>query len=75
MTGTWGHGGTRCRISVGFEGAGREGDAVSYFDHDRLGQTWAVVLWDDEDDPECFKADGLLIRRLDSREFLPFDKA
>lgn len=70
MTGTWGHAGTRCRIKAGWEGAGREGDAVCYFDEPaRLGQQWTVVLWDDQDDPDCFKSAGLEIKRLNESQF------
>lgn len=61
--GSWGHSGTRCKIKAGWEGAGREGEAFGFFTHKRLGQEWIVVLWDDEDDPDCFKAAGLLIKR------------
>lgn len=69
MTGTWGIGGVRCRIKSGWEGVGREGDAISYFDHERLGQQWTVVLWDDEDDPDCFKSVGLEIKQLGETVF------
>lgn len=64
VTGTWSHCGTRCKIKPGWEGAEREGDAISYFDHERLGQQWIVVIWDDEEDPDCFKAAGLLVKQL-----------
>ena len=69
MTGTWGHSGTRCKIKQGFIGAGREGDAICYFDHERLGRPWIVVIWDDEEDPDCFKSAGLLIKRLGETSF------
>ena len=62
MTGTWSYAGTRCKIKPGWEGAGREGQAISYFD-ESFGQVWIAVHWDDEDDPDCFKATGLLIKR------------
>lgn len=69
MTGTWGHEGTRCKIKSGWVDAGKEGDAISYFDHPRLGQHWVVVVWDNEEDPDCFKAAGLLIKRSEETAF------
>jgi hypothetical protein len=72
MTGTWGYSGVRCKIKPGVFGAGREGDAIVYFDHKRLGQHWITVLWDDEEDPECFKASCLLIKTLKDDKFKPY---
>lgn len=67
MIGTFGCEKTRCRIKQGWEGAGREGDAICYFDH--LGQEWTVVIWDDEVDPGCLKSAGLEIKTLHDAEF------
>ncbi len=61
--GTWGHSGTRCRIKQGWAGEGREGEAICFITHKKLGQEWIVVIWDDEDDPDCFKSAGLQIKR------------
>lgn len=63
MVGTWGTAGVRCKIKQGREGAGRTGEALCYFEHSKIGQRWLLVLWDDEDDPDCFKAAGLRIMR------------
>ena len=52
----------RCRIKAGWLEAGREGHLLCFVTHPRVGQTWAVVMWDDEEDPDCFKAAGLEIK-------------
>lgn len=61
MIGTWGYAGMRCRIKDGWEGAGREGAAICYFDEE-CGQLWVTVKWDDEEDPDVHKAAGLQVR-------------
>jgi len=50
-----------CRIKEGWEDAGREGQyfGFMYF----LDGKWAVVLWDDEDEPSFFKSDGIEVAR------------
>jgi hypothetical protein len=55
----------RVRICRGWDGAGREGRLLAWV---FARQRWAVVLWDDEEDPDCFKAAGLEeIRPLPAR--------
>lgn len=71
--GTWGHAGVRCRIKKGWEGAGREGDALNFFNHKRLGQDWITLIWDDEEDPDCFKAAGLQIKRWEDAAFKDYE--
>lgn len=48
------------RIRDGWEGAGRLGRLLTTV---WAEQTWAVVLWNDEEDPDCFKMAGLEILR------------
>ena len=50
----------RVRIKKGWEGAGRWG-TIFYIIHRNafIGQAWAMVLWDDEEDPDCHKTAGL----------------
>jgi len=69
MHGSWGHAGTRCRIKKDWHQAGREGEAICYFEHPQLGQRWILVIWDDEDDPDCFKAAGLEIKTVIDKEY------
>lgn len=47
-----------CRVASGFMEAGKRGQ---YFGKFFCGQWWAIVKWDEEDDPETFKADGVEI--------------
>ncbi len=48
-----------CKIKEGFDGAGKTGQ---YFGNMVIKNIqWAIVLWDGEDDPDFFKAEGLLI--------------
>ena len=47
----------RIRIKKGVEGEGRQG--ILFFiagKNEHLGQAWAMVLFDDDDDPDTFKA-------------------
>jgi len=66
---TWGHSNYRCKIKPGWEGAGRQGNAYGLLqpdsENDNGAQKWLIVRWDDEEDPECFKAAGTLIRYRD----------
>ena len=65
MNGTWGVGGVRCRIKLGWDRSGTEGDAICYFDtEERPTQLWVVVHWDGEDDPDLHKAAGLQIKHI-----------
>lgn len=67
MVGIWGRAGVRCKIKEGWEGAGRQGEAICYFNQ-CVQQLWVVVKWDDEDDPDeadLHKASGLLIKQPD----------
>ena len=41
------------------------GKTGQYFGNMMIGNTcWAIVLWDDEEDPDFFKADGLVIQQI-----------
>lgn len=51
-----------CRIIKGWEGAGRTGQYFGRFFSG--GQWWAVVKWDDEDDPDLHKTCGLDLFRM-----------
>lgn len=55
--------GERCRVKNGWLRAGREGLYFATIADEPLGQPWAVVLWDGEEDPDCFKAAGLEVVR------------
>jgi hypothetical protein len=55
----------RCKIKQGFAGVGKEGQ---YFGNVMVGQRWAIVLFDGEEDPELFKTSGLLV---EEKEFKP----
>lgn len=46
----------RVRIKPGWEGAGRKGVRHAEVN---VQQPWSVVVWDDEEDPDCFKSAGL----------------
>lgn len=48
----------RCRVKKGWVDEGREG-VVFCLVSKNLGQSWAVVVWDGEDEPDLFKARGL----------------
>ena len=50
------HFGCRVRIAHGWEGDGREGVMLGSVYTDR---EWAIVVWDDGEDPHTFKARGL----------------
>lgn len=65
--GTWGIGGVRCRIMEGCEGAGREGEAVCYFEAER--RLWLVVFMDDEEDPDVHKASCMQIKHPGERHW------
>lgn len=54
--------GTACRIKKGWADAGKEG---SYFGKHWIGgRFWAVVLWEDEEEPELFKADAIEVSTI-----------
>ncbi len=72
MTGTWGTGGVRCKIAPQWEGAGREGHAICYFDS-YVDQLWVVVKWNDDDDPDLHKAAGLLLKHIGDKRWKTFD--
>jgi len=46
----------KCRIIKGWDGAGRTGQYLGRF---FSGQWWAIVKWDDEEDPDLHKTCGL----------------
>lgn len=50
----------RIKIKKGWEGEGRQG--ILFFiagQNEHLGQPWAMVLFDGDEDPDCHKAVGL----------------
>jgi hypothetical protein len=47
----------RVQIKDGWHGAGKQGTLLGA--SIMVGQAWAPVLWDDEEDPDWFKAAGL----------------
>lgn len=46
----------KVKIRYGWDGVGREGTLLTVV---HVEQDWAVVKWDDEEDPDCFKLAGL----------------
>ena len=46
-------------VKSGWEEAGKTGTCLSAPVEDRYGLKWALVEWDDEDDPESIKAKAL----------------
>lgn len=66
MIGTFGTSGVRCRIKAGWAEAGKEGEIIAYFTQ-CCNQMWALVKWDDEEDPDCHKAAGIEIKQLGER--------
>lgn len=52
----------RCRIKEGLEDAGKEGWC---YGHVNLGLSqWAIILWDNENDPSLHKVSGLEARNI-----------
>lgn len=68
--GSWGNAGVRCKIRSGWEDAGREGEAYSWMTPRNGTMRWVIVVWDGEDEPDCFKASGLLFKHLGSRSWV-----
>jgi hypothetical protein len=57
---TYGYSGIRVKIRKGWEDAGREGELFGSVKPDRgNSQEWAILIWDNEDEPELFKLSGL----------------
>lgn len=52
---------TRCKIKPDYYEADKEGEYFGYITINN--RKWAVVLWDGEDDPDLFKAEGLLLAK------------
>ncbi len=51
-----------CKIHDNFDGAGRTGQ---YFGKININDMdWAIVLWDDEEDPDLFKAAGIMVEQI-----------
>lgn len=73
MVGTWGHAHTRFRIKRGWFDAGREGEAFAFF-ADNKGQCWVVLQYDEDDDPDLYKADGVEVQRVGSAEWEPMQE-
>ena len=69
MIKSWGRAGMRCKIRPGWDEAGKEGDIICCVQSDRMGQQWAVVQWDDEDDPDLFKASGLVVKHPEEKQW------
>ncbi len=58
----------RVRIKEGWGDAGKEGDFYCLIN---VGtQLWAIVLWDGDEDPDCFKAQALEIPETKWRTLL-----
>jgi hypothetical protein len=55
------HSGARCKIKSGWMDEGKSGIALCTVEHDGLGQRWTMVLWDGDEDPDCFISAGLEI--------------
>ena len=50
-----------CRIAKGWDGAGKTGQ---YFGNFMIGNMcWAIVLWDNEEDPDMHKIAGIEINQ------------
>ena len=47
-----------CKIKPGFYEEGKTGQ---YYGSVVVGRSWAIVLWDEDEDPDLFKDEGLLI--------------
>lgn len=58
------HPSARVAIKSGFEGAGRRGwvlgSTLTLYENGTM--KWVPVLWDGEEDPDWFKADGLKVQ-------------
>lgn len=54
---------TRCKVKEGYETAGRRGDLLRTIF--TAGRLWAVVLWNDQVEPDIFKAEGLLVHEAE----------
>ena len=54
-----------CRVKAGWVDAGRRG---IFFGQVYAQQAWAVVRWDDEDDPETFKSAGIEVIQIGDAE-------
>lgn len=65
--GSFGYAGVRVKIKRGWENAGRLGTMECFVTPDYRGapsgsQYWIVLIWDGEDEPDLFKASGLLFK-------------
>jgi hypothetical protein len=60
----------QCKIAPGWHEAGREGLLICAFDS-QLGQLWCAVKWNDDEDPDCHKAAGLLMKHRSDRHWHP----
>jgi hypothetical protein len=49
---------SRCRIADGWQDSGKEGE---FFGTIFVGQLWAIVLFDGEEDPSFLKAKAILV--------------
>jgi hypothetical protein len=58
----------RVRIKDGWESAGREGALITYAISIN-GTRWTGVQWDDEEDPDWHKTDGLEIATTEWKSF------
>lgn len=58
----------RCRIADGWGDAGRLGQYFGKIDIDCDGMEWAIVRWDDEEDPDLHKARAIEIQAFSWRK-------
>ena len=62
----------RVRIKEGWEEAGRVGTLLAEVE---VVQTWGVVLWEDEEDPDCHKRSGLEVIPIDGVFVFPSESS
>lgn len=55
---------TGVRIRLGWIDAGKQGTLLAGPIRDHKGQDWMVVQWDDNEDPDIHKAEGLEVSSL-----------
>lgn len=54
----------RIRVKKGWDREGLQGTLLHIVEKsDKIGQRWAVVLFDDDEDPELYKVAGLEIEQ------------
>lgn len=53
-----------CRIRPGWVGAGREGRCFGKFWDEDENRYWVIVKWPEEDDPDLYKEESLIISNI-----------